>query len=81
MLSSHWKEGIWDSALCGRTAKWMMDMEEEGMDENGFIPEYSRCFGETYDLNMPRKTAIVRCMQNVSEPIGGSIERTTTIKW
>jgi hypothetical protein len=80
MLSSHWKEGIWDSILCGRTATWIMDMEEKGMDDDGFIPESSRCFGEVFDLDMPRGTAVVRCQQNVSDP-AGSTERKVTINW
>lgn len=82
MLSAHWREGIWDSFLGGKMATWIMEMEEEGMDEDGFIPETARCFGETFALDMATKTASVRCWQNVMEEKGaGCVERKTTIKW
>lgn len=58
---------------------WIMEMEEDGMDEDGFIPEDNRCFGETFALNTAIRTAEVRCWQNVEG--GGCVERRTSIKW
>lgn len=81
MLSAHWKEGIWDSLLCGKTATWMMNIEEEGMDEDGNIPEQFRCFDEKFDLNVPGRIAVVRCQQNLSAPVAGRVEKRKIIKW
>ena len=79
MLSTHFREGIWDSFLAGKMATWIMEMEEEGMDENGFIGDEWRCWGETFALDMVSQTANVRCWQGL--PGGGAVERTTTLKW
>lgn len=79
MLSTHWREGIWDSFIGGKMATWIMEMEEEGMDEAGFVPEHVRCFGETFALNMATRTVEMRCWQNLAE--GGCVERKTKIEW
>jgi hypothetical protein len=78
MLSTHWREGIWDSFIGGKMATWIMEMEEEGMVD-GFVPESSRCFGETFSLDMPSGRATIRCWQNVEG--GGCVKRSTTIEW
>ncbi len=57
----------------------MMGIEEEGMDEYGFIPEHARAHGETISLELQKRSAVVRCRQNVREPVGGYKIRTTVI--
>ena len=61
-------------------ATWIMEMEEEGMDEFGFIPETVRCWGETFELNVVERVAKIRCWQNVREE-GGFVERKATFRW
>ncbi len=46
LLAVHRRESMYDSILAGRIGQWMMDMEEEGADENGEIPEHARAWGE-----------------------------------
>jgi hypothetical protein len=79
MLSAHFREGIWDSFVAGKMATWIMEMEEEGMDKEGFIPEEWRCWGETFSLDWVSQTASVRCWQGI---LGhGAVEQTKIIEW
>jgi hypothetical protein len=42
LLSCSRREGCWDGALLGKVDTWIMQLEEEGIDEYGLIPETSR---------------------------------------
>ena len=79
MLRTRWREGIWDSYIAGKIATWIMELEERGMDDLGYVPESARCFGETFSLNMASSTADARCWQNLVG--GGRVKRKTTILW
>ena len=70
---------MYDSVLAGKVGEWMMNLEEEGVDQNGEIPEYARVWGEHVELGLQRRRAKVKCRQNVRE--GGWIWRETEISW
>jgi hypothetical protein len=37
---------MYDSFLASKIGQWVMGMEEEGMDTNGYVPETARCWGD-----------------------------------
>ncbi|KAN0112291.1 hypothetical protein V8E51_005242 [Hyaloscypha variabilis] len=79
LLAVHRRESMYDSVLAGKVAQWMMDIEEEGVDENGEIPEHARVWGECVELELHQRRARVKCRQNVMG--GGWIFRETQISW
>lgn len=79
LLAVHRRESMYDSILAGKVGQWMMDIEEEGVDENGDIPEHARVWGECVELELHQRKAKVKCRQNVLG--GGWIWRETQISW
>jgi hypothetical protein len=64
LLSTPRREGCWDGVLLGKVDSWIMQIEEEGMDEFGFIPDFSRWrLGEI--KSCPQERWIwVKCLQD-----------------
>lgn len=81
LYSSHRKEGIRDSHFAGRLSQWRMAIEEEDMDENGYIPEEARINSESLRFDIATQTATVRCTQNVKGADGEYKVSTTTLKF
>lgn len=50
-----------DSLVAGQVASWMMGFEEAGMDEIGYMPEERRAWGECLEMDVQRRTALVKC--------------------
>lgn len=50
----------------------MMELEEEGVDELGYVPEESRAWGETVELDLQRRKARLRCRVGVG--VGDGME-------
>lgn len=42
LSSSPWREGVFDSACCHKMALWIIEVEEEGLGNEDFIPEHRR---------------------------------------
>ncbi|CZR52497.1 uncharacterized protein PAC_02374 [Phialocephala subalpina] len=74
LLSSHRREWMYDSLLSGQIGEWMMSIEEEGMDTNGYIPEHSRAWGESVELDLQGRKAKVKCRQNFRSRVSGKVE-------
>lgn len=51
---------MYDSLLLGQVASFIVNVEEEGMDEIGYIPEESRVWGESMELDLQRRRALVK---------------------
>jgi hypothetical protein len=89
LLSQHRNMVIWDSALSANIALWMIGLEEEwrmggGMteDDEGYIPEDRRCWGELVERDLQARRALVKCRQNIPLHEGGGwVERNTVIEW
>lgn len=56
-----YREGIWDALSVGRLTDWIRSIEEEGMDENGCIPENKRAVMTLCDIDINQKTAVLGC--------------------
>jgi hypothetical protein len=72
---------MYDSLLAGEIGQWIMGLEEEGRDENGYIPECSRVWGENVELNLQRRSAKVTCKLNVKDPPGAWVLKERVICW
>lgn len=81
LLFSQRREGLWDSFVAGKIGAWVMSIEEEGMNEDGYIPEDARAYGENTELDMLIRMGTVRCRQNVKGMKGGFRIRETVIRW
>ncbi|KAH7409156.1 hypothetical protein BKA64DRAFT_388858 [Cadophora sp. MPI-SDFR-AT-0126] len=70
------KEGLWDALCMAAVTEWQMEIEEEGMDENGYIPEGARC--RTVDLKVDnwKRSLVIKCMR-----LGTGEIRSTVIEW
>lgn len=51
---------MWDSFLAAKAGEWIVSIEEEGMDERGFIPEGNRIWGEVMDVDFGKREVVVR---------------------
>lgn len=56
-----YREGIWDAMSVGHLTDWIRRVEEEGMDENGFIPENKRAVMTLCDIDVNIRTAVLGC--------------------
>lgn len=84
LLASHRREWMQDSFLSGQIGRWMMELEQAGMDSNNYIPEHARVWGETVELDLQGRGAKVKCRQNFMDPVTGTLEwewRETYFRW
>lgn len=85
LLSTPRREGCWDGVLLGKVDAWIMQIEEEGMDEFGFIPDTSRWrLGEIKSCPQDR-WIWVKCLQDSYDLTGqwthGTGIKETRITW
>ncbi|KAG4029272.1 hypothetical protein MFRU_016g00300 [Monilinia fructicola] len=71
LLSSHRREGAWDSRVIARIAVWKMALEQPGMDKFGSIIVNARCYGESFEVDRWKKVVRVTCRQNDENMPGG----------
>ncbi|KAM0131663.1 hypothetical protein ACHAO1_007156 [Botrytis cinerea] len=64
LLSSHRREGAWDSRVIARIAIWKMALEQPGMDKSGTIRENARYYGESFEVDRWNREIRVTCRQN-----------------
>jgi hypothetical protein len=78
LLSSHRQELLWDSITMGKVGYWIMTLEEEGKDMNGYISDSNRAWGHSIQLDIRKKVNLVKCRLGPKIP-GQWIERSTEI--
>ncbi|PQE28388.1 c6 zinc finger domain protein [Rutstroemia sp. NJR-2017a BBW] len=67
LTSSHRREGMWDSKLCAGVGKWVMEMEEEGLNpydlrtRGQVVPEGKRVMVTEITFNLEKRWATLRC--------------------
>ncbi|KAF7862615.1 hypothetical protein EAF04_007488 [Stromatinia cepivora] len=69
LTSSHRREGMWDSRLCAGVGNWIMNVEEEGLDEyvrgtvseKQMVPDENRVMVMEVGFNLERRWATLRC--------------------
>ena len=85
LKSSHRREGLWDSFLSAKVAEWIIELETEGlsdarrMSNDAFMLEGKRAFGESIELDVQGRQAVIKCRQVVE--YGGSMEKSVTVRW
>jgi hypothetical protein len=61
-----WREAHWDSAHCADVAKFIMQVEEEGI-ETEFIPEWARVRSFRIDIQMHTGRVHLTCLRGVGD--------------
>lgn len=61
LLASHQREGLWDSIFAAKILEWIIELEEQGMDENGYIPEAARTRAVSASFDLQQRKACVSC--------------------
>jgi len=70
LLSSHQREGLWDSFLAGNILERIIELEEQGMDGEGYIPESSRVRALHTDFDLQQRKVWVSCRLPRDDGIG-----------
>ena len=63
--------GVWDSLQAAKVAEWVADLEDDGRDINGFVPEQWRVRMRTLRWTLNGGFINVQCMQG---PPGGTLD-------
>ncbi|KAH8687114.1 hypothetical protein BGZ60DRAFT_392851 [Tricladium varicosporioides] len=78
LKSVHYREGAWDSQAVGVVGGWLRDLEEEGADENGYIPSEIRAVITGTVMDLPSRLATVNAIQGTNEH---HVPRTALLAW
>ena len=77
-MSSSYREGIWDSIAVGNIAGWIRDIEEEGLAPGGWVPEESRAFLTSMNIDLFHRRANVWATQRT---LKGLVYREKLLTW
>jgi hypothetical protein len=77
---SSFREGIWDSQTVGCLTDWIRKIEEQGMDENGYIPEESRAVMTLCDVDLKSRSAVLGFTSKGWDN-GPPIVKTERVQW
>ena len=75
------REGLYDGLVMAKVQEWVMTIEEEGILENGFIPEESRAKITHVKIDLYKRTAELKCERLGRKEDGSRDERETIIGW
>jgi hypothetical protein len=67
LLSSNYREGIWDAHAVAHMAKWLRSIELGGMQPDGSIPEEHRAILTAVNIDLHRKRAKLACSQRTKD--------------
>lgn len=91
LISSPRREGMWDSLLCGKVGEWIMEVEEEGMQDfdpsdpvsaSEMVPEDKRVMVKEILFDLQRREATLRCgTRGARDGDVDSRARETNILW
>ncbi|PQE17144.1 putative UPC2 Regulatory involved in control of sterol uptake protein [Rutstroemia sp. NJR-2017a WRK4] len=81
LLCFHRREGAWDSRIVARIAAWKIQLENEGMDEEGNIPEDKRLYGECFEVDRRKEEIKVSCRQKDEGAPGGHRIISTVLRY
>ena len=67
LLSSNYREGIWDAHAVAHMAKWLRSVELGGMEPDGTILEEHRAILTAVNIDLHRKRAKLACSQRTKD--------------
>jgi hypothetical protein len=73
------REGIWDSFATGRICDWFRIIEEEFIDENGYVLAERRVSLISMEISLLDDKAHIRCMQRTGFGVDNFVIRETTL--
>lgn len=78
MFLANVREGVWDTLAVVRMAKWIRDIEMEGLEKEDLIPEEKRAFLSAVNIDLYHKRAIVGATQRTKD---GPKQRKALLTW
>jgi hypothetical protein len=78
LRSMHYREGVFDSYSVAMIGSWLAGIEEEGINEYGYIPADKRVFLNTIFMDLRNKRALLGCVQRSLE---GVVYKKSVITW
>lgn len=75
------REGMWDALVMASISEYVMEMEEECMDETGNIEKSMRARVTGVKIDTLKRTATVKCMRLGKRLDGTMDEKSTVIGW
>ncbi|OBT53770.1 hypothetical protein VE04_06631 [Pseudogymnoascus sp. 24MN13] len=88
LLEGWYIEGFWDPALIAQIGLFIMEVEEEGLEEVDFgwgkqsiIPEWSRAVISRISEDSQKRTALIQCVLKSGGADGGPVWREKYVEW
>ncbi|KUJ17507.1 uncharacterized protein LY89DRAFT_668827 [Mollisia scopiformis] len=78
LFSSNIREGVWDALSVAHMAKWIRDIEMEGLEKGASIPEEKRFFLSAVNVDLYHRRALLGATQRTKE---GAKQRETVLTW
>ncbi|KAF8851379.1 hypothetical protein BDZ45DRAFT_808373 [Acephala macrosclerotiorum] len=78
LFEANIREGVWDALSVAHMAKWIRDIEMEGLEEGDKIPDEKRAFLSAVNIDLYHKRAIVGATQRTKD---GMKQRKTLLTW
>ena len=83
MLSKPWREDVWDSILSGSMARTIMEVEEEGMDddENVLPAEENKVKGTIMTVDLVKRSGRLKCFMTCVDKDCGVVVKERHVAW
>ncbi|KUJ12361.1 uncharacterized protein LY89DRAFT_688096 [Mollisia scopiformis] len=76
LLERPWKEGLWDSYVVGKALEWLIDLEDEGVDDDvEHVPEEKVLKDFTMSQDEAGRRTVLSGLQVVQGPDGEEMRR------
>lgn len=78
LFEANYREGIWDAAAVAHMARWLRDMEREGLGKEDIVLEEKRCVLSAVNIDLFNKRALLGASQGGR---GSGVVRKTMLSW
>jgi hypothetical protein len=75
------REGMWNTLMLAKVIEWMVEIEEEGLGDEEYVPEDKATKLVQLELDEARKSALVGFSQGLEGNEGGVVLRVKTVYW
>jgi len=80
LLATQWREGVWDSFVAGHVGHWVMQVEEEFLEDD-YVPGWARIAKVILRANLRERTADLACRQRISALSDETRIRKARVAW
>lgn len=75
------REAVWDSGMNAKIMEWMAEIEEEGLEDEEYVPEDVVANISNMEVDESQRTAIVSCLQGIKGAPGETVLKTKKLHW